>query len=206
MNVSEHLLIAGLGNPGINYHGTRHNLGAIWVQSLCNKYSIALKINNKLHANIGLLQHNNSSLGKNIICMLSTNYMNLNGRSVSLVVKYYKLPIENVLIIHDELDLAPGIIKLKLNGGHAGHNGLRNVIEELDSNQFKRLRIGIGHPQIKQQVANYVLSKPEEQEKVLIDNAILNSLDLLLPISKLNWQATMECLNQLNKGKITNGI
>ncbi len=185
------LLIVGLGNPGTRYTNTRHNLGATWVKRLCSKYDIELKLNNKLGANLGILQHH-------IICMLTTDYMNLSGISVNLVAKYYKLPVENILIIHDELDLLPGIIKLKLNGGHGGHNGLKNIMQELNSNQFKRLRIGIGHPVIKGSVVDYVLNPPEEQEKILINSAIINSLDIFSSISELNWQIAMQSLHQLN--------
>lgn len=192
------LLIVGLGNPGTRYTNTRHNLGAAWVKRLCSKYDIELKLNNKLGANLGILQHH-------IICMLTTDYMNLSGISVNLVAKYYKLPVENILIIHDELDLLPGIIKLKLNGGHGGHNGLKNIMQELNSNQFKRLRIGIGHPVIKGSVVDYVLNPPEEQEKILINAAIINSLDIFSSISELNWQIAMQSLHQLNN-KLNNHI
>lgn len=185
------LLIVGLGNPGKRYTNTRHNLGATWVKRLCIKYDIELKLNNKLGANLGILRHH-------IICMLTTDYMNLSGISVNLVAKYYKLPVENILIIHDELDLLPGIIKLKLNGGHAGHNGLKNIMQELNSNQFKRLRIGIGHPGIKGSVVDYVLNPPEEQEKILINAAIINSLDIFSSISELNWEIAIQSLHQLN--------
>lgn len=192
------LLIVGLGNPGTRYTNTRHNLGATWVKRLCSKYDVELKLNNKLHAYLGILQHH-------IICMLTNDYMNLSGISVNLVAKYYKLSVENILIIHDELDLLPGIIKLKLNGGHAGHNGLRNIIQELNSNLFRRLRIGIGHPMIKGSVVDYVLNPPEEQEKTLINSAIINSLDIFSSISKLDWQIAIESLNQLNN-KLNNHI
>jgi PTH1 family peptidyl-tRNA hydrolase len=192
------LLIVGLGNPGTRYTNTRHNLGATWVKRLCSKYDIELKLNNKLGANLGILQ-------PHIICMLTTDYMNLSGISVNLVAKYYKLPVENILIIHDELDLLPGIIKLKLNGGHGGHNGLKNIMQELNSNQFKRLRIGIGHPVIKGSVVDYVLNPPEEQEKILINAAIINSLDIFSSISELNWQIAMQSLHQLNN-KLNNHI
>lgn len=192
--LAHQLLIVGLGNPGVRYANTRHNLGAFWLQSLCNKYNLNLKLNTKLRAKLGVLEYQNY----NIICMLPTDYMNLSGIAVNLVAKYYKLPIENILVIHDELDLAPGVIKLKLSGGHAGHNGLKNIIHELNSNQFKRLRIGIAHPMIKEQVADYVLSEPQEQEKAIINHAVVYSLGALPAIVQLDWQMAINYLNQLN--------
>lgn len=186
------LLIAGLGNPGAHYTDTRHNLGAAWVTRLCNKHNVSLQLNTKLSASIARIEFNT----KNIICMIPNDYMNHSGFAIKKTVAYYKLEINNILIVHDELDLLPGDIRLKLDGGHGGHNGLRHIIEQLQTNNFKRLRIGIGHPKIREQVSDYVLRSADKVEQSLIDLAIEHSLQIIPDLTVLNWPQIMQFLHQ----------
>lgn len=200
--MSSSLLIVGLGNPGTRYGKNRHNLGATWVQKLCQEYQIKLKLNPKLNANIASINIKNF----NIICMIPNDYMNNSGLSVKLVAKFYDLPPENILIIHDELDLPVGMVKLKSNGGHGGHNGLRDIIQQLNSNNFKRLRIGIGDPGIKNIIADYVLSNASNEEQLLIDHAITTSLAILPEIASQNWEKAIQLLHNNKSLGGNNGI
>ena len=190
------ILIVGLGNPGTNYVNTRHNIGASWVAGLCKKYNISLQNNSKLNANIAIIN-------KDIYCMVSNSYMNHSGFSVQKCCHYYKISVTDLLVIHDDLALQPGDIRLKLSGGHGGHNGLRHIIEQLQSNDFKRLRIGIGHPQIKEQVTDYVLDVPSNQEKLMIKIATENSWQIIPELLANNWQKIMQFLHtSQNAGEI----
>lgn len=178
-------LIVGLGNPGANYQAQRHNIGAQWIQGLANDLRLKLVLQSKLQSHLVKLP---ASVSDSSACYLAypTTYMNDSGASVSALSRYYKIAAENILIIHDELDLAPGVVKLKQGGGHAGHNGLRDIIQKLGGcRDFWRLRIGIGHPRDlsgragDDSVANYVLQKPRQGEQALIDRCIEDSQRLL---------------------------
>ena len=182
------ILIVGLGNPGTNYTNTRHNLGAVWVNKLCEKYNVALQNNSKFNAKI-------ANIAQDVYCMVSNSYMNHSGFSVQKICHYYKVTITNILVVHDELDLEPGDIRLKLSGGHGGHNGLRHIIEQLQSNHFKRLRIGIGHPKIKEQVTDYVLNVPTKSEQLNIEFAIEHSWQSVPDLLSANWQKAMQFLH-----------
>ncbi len=182
------ILIVGLGNPGTNYVNTRHNLGAVWVTKLCKKYNVTLQNNSKLNAKI-------ANIAQDIYCMVSNSYMNHSGFSVQKFCNYYKIAVTNLVVVHDELDLEPGDIRLKLSGGHGGHNGLRHIIEQLQSNHFKRLRIGIGHPKTKEQVIDYVLNVPTKSEQLSIDAAIEYSWQIIPELLVANWQKAMQFLH-----------
>jgi peptidyl-tRNA hydrolase, PTH1 family len=167
-------LIVGLGNPGPEYAITRHNAGAWFVEKLALDNNQTLRAETKfkgLYARIHIENHDCHLL-------IPTTYMNLSGSAVIAVAQFYKIMPENILVAHDELDFSPGVVRLKENGGHGGHNGLRSIIEHLKTNNFLRLRIGIGHPRQNNQAAeviDYVLHKPSklEQEQILdgIDSA-----------------------------------
>lgn len=182
------VLIVGLGNPGTNYSNTRHNLGADWVTNLCNRHNVLLQNNNKLNAKLAFINND-------IYCMISNSYMNHSGFSIEKFFRYYKIIIDDLLVVHDDLDLNIGDIRLKLSGGHGGHNGLRHIIEQLQTNNFKRLRIGIGHPKIKDQVTDYVLGTFSKQEKLLINRAVENSWQIIPDIFAKNWQKIMQFLS-----------
>lgn len=185
-------LIVGLANPGKEYATTRHNAGAWWVQQLCSQNNITLQVQSKLQAMIGegMLQ------GKKFRCAIPTTYMNHSGQAVGKIAQFFKIPVEEILIAHDELDFAPGIIRIKSGGGHAGHNGLRDIIPQLGSEKFHRLRIGIGHPGNKDMVSDYVLGTPSKHDQKLINTAIDDSLSLLPAILAADWSAVMNQLHQ----------
>lgn len=186
-------LIVGLANPGKEYAPTRHNAGAWWVQQLCLLHSITLTTQSKLQASIGdgVVQGNKFRIA------IPTTYMNHSGQSVAKIAQFYKIPVEEILIVHDELDFAPGIIRIKSGGGHAGHNGLRDIIPQLGSEKFHRLRIGIGHPGDRDQVSDYVLGTPSRHDQKLIATAIADSLNLLPAILAANWATVMNQLHQV---------
>jgi PTH1 family peptidyl-tRNA hydrolase len=149
-------LIVGLGNPGPEYAKTRHNVGYWFVEKLCEQERKSLQLESKfkgLVANLAINSHPCRVLQP-------TTYMNRSGESVLALAQFYKIQPKEILVIHDELDLPVGSVRLKLDGGHGGHNGLRDIIARLGTNQFYRLRLGIGHPGNKEDVHDYVLQRP----------------------------------------------
>jgi PTH1 family peptidyl-tRNA hydrolase len=184
-------LIVGLGNPGKEYASTRHNAGAWWVQALCEQHNITLQAQTKLQASVGQAEIN----GLKLRCAIPTTYMNHSGQAVAKIANYFAIPAGDILIVHDELDFAPGIIRVKTGGGHGGHNGLRDIIPQLNAQNFHRLRIGIGHPGDRDQVSDYVLNNPSISDKKIIDNAIQDSLALLPAILACEWQTVMNKLH-----------
>lgn len=169
-------LIVGLGNPGADYESTRHNAGAWFVFELTHLANATLRHETKFH---GL--HCTARLqGHDIHLLIPTTFMNLSGQSVSALANYYKIPPDAILIAHDEIDLPVGDIRLKMDGGHGGHNGLRDIISHLGTNKFHRLRIGVGHPGQSKEVVDYVLKPPKKAERELIDIA-LKDAELALP-------------------------
>lgn len=161
-------LIVGLANPGQDYANTRHNAGAWFVETLCQQQHALLRPETKF---LGL--HQKISLhGHECHLLIPTTYMNHSGAAVAAIAKFYKIPVGAILVAHDELDLAPGNVKLKLAGGHAGHNGLRDIISAIGSPNFLRLRLGIGHPGSPDKVTNFVLSAPNKTDRQAIDDAI----------------------------------
>ena len=184
----EPLLIAGLGNPGDQYISTRHNAGADLINLICDKYSLSLKKENQIH---GLYAIYESEKCKIIIVRPST-YMNESGICISKAKKYFGLKTEQILIAHDELDLPNAEIKLKESGGHGGHNGLRNIIDQLQGDKyFKRLRIGIGHPGKDKDVVSYVLKKAPAKERQYLIESLYEYLDIGEKISQDGWQKTV---------------
>ncbi|MED5622253.1 aminoacyl-tRNA hydrolase [Ideonella sp. BN130291] len=172
-------LLVGLGNPGPEYDATRHNAGFWWVDEVARKLGATLLPDRGYH---GLVARVNRPDGP-VWLLEPQTYMNLSGKSVAALARFFKIAPEEVLVVHDELDLLPGQMKLKLGGSHAGHNGLKDIHAQLGSPDYWRLRLGIGHPGVKAEVINYVLRKPPLAERELIDKAIdrsLEALDLVL--------------------------
>ena len=184
-------LIVGLQNPGSAYEHTRHNAGAWFVEKLAEYFNISFLNENKFHGKVALLE----SEGHACRLLLPSTFMNLSGLPVRTVCQFYRLTPDEVLIAHDELDLAPGRIKLKSGGGNGGHNGLKDIHQQLQSNMFHRLRIGIGHPGDKSLVLNYVLGKPSQADKKNILDAIDKSIAALPLILRGEWASAM---NQVN--------
>ena len=186
--LSNNLLIVGLGNPGKKYHKTRHNCGADFVQLLSENLKVSLQKEDKFFSLYG-----NKILNQvKVHLCIPTIYVNESGKTVLSITDYLKISNEQVLVIHDDLDLPLGKIKLKVAGGHGGHNGLRNIIDSLkgDAN-FKRMRIGIDHPEKEEDVVNYVLSKFTKKERQLLETSFNNTLNLMDLIFSGNWQQAM---------------
>ena len=162
-------LIVGLANPGPEYAQTRHNAGAWYVAELAARYNGSLREDPKYFGITGRIQIN----GQDVRLLIPTTFMNLSGKSVAALAKFFQIPPESILVAHDELDLPPGVAKFKLGGGHGGHNGLKDIISKLGNNpNFHRLRVGIGHPGDKNKVVGFVLGKPPASEQKLIDDAV----------------------------------
>lgn len=162
-------LIVGLANSGAEYAATRHNAGAWYVELLAERYRQTLKEESKFYGYTGRLNLG----GQDVRLLVPTTFMNLSGKAVAAMATFYRIAPEEILVAHDELDLLPGSARLKLGGGHGGHNGLKDIISRLGNNpQFHRLRIGIGHPGDKNHVVGFVLGKPPTAELQLIDGAI----------------------------------
>lgn len=173
-------LLVGLANPGDQYLGTRHNAGAWVVEELARVHNITLKPEAKFFGLTGRIQ----TQGQDLRLLIPTTFMNLSGKSVAAVAKFYQIKPEEIMVAHDELDLPPGVAKFKKGGGHGGHNGLRDIIAKQANNKdFYRLRIGIGHPGHKDKVAGYVLGRPPLADKKRLDEVVdesVRSLDILL--------------------------
>jgi PTH1 family peptidyl-tRNA hydrolase len=185
-------LIVGLGNPGAEYDRTRHNAGADFVEELARQYSVSLAPDNKF---FGLTARINIQ-GRDVRLLIPTTFMNRSGQAVSAIANFYKIEPEEILVAHDELDLDPGIAKLKHGGGHGGHNGLRDIISSLGNNKnFARLRLGIGHPGNAKQVVGYVLKKASQADQTLIEDAIYEATRHLPAAAKGEWNAAMMALH-----------
>ncbi len=185
----------GLGNPGPEYLMTRHNAGFWFVDALANKLSLSFSKDKKSQSELCRYQSGSIDCW---ICKPQT-YMNDSGAAVQALCSYYKIPMEDVLVAHDEIDLLPGTTRLKVGGGHGGHNGLRDIIQCSGNKEFMRLRIGVGHPGSKDKVVPFVLSRPSAKEEDLI----LDSLSMVLEQSdqffKDNLNRLMTELNKKNK-------
>ena len=160
-------LVVGLGNPGRQYEKTRHNAGFLFLDGLISGVSVGWIKESRFD---GLLSEIGFA-GERVVLLKPDTFMNRSGRSVGKVAKYYKLMPEEILVVHDELDFDVGLVRLKKDGGHAGHNGLRDIITHLGSKEFYRLRIGIGRPPVGKAVADFVLSNPSRDELGLMLSA-----------------------------------
>ena len=167
--MSQIKLIVGLANPGAKYEGTRHNAGEWLVNELARMYNASLKEEAKYFGKVAKI---NTAQGE-VRLLVPTTFMNLSGKAVGALANFYRIKPEEILVAHDELDLPPGVTKIKRGGGHGGHNGLKDIIASLgNNNNFYRIRIGIGHPGHKDLVASYVLGKPAPQDQEKIDAAV----------------------------------
>ena len=188
-------LIVGLGNPGPEYAATRHNAGAWCVAVLAARLNGAMREDGKYFGlTTRVLMH-----GQEVRLLIPTTYMNLSGKAVAALAKFFQIPVESILVAHDELDLPPGVARFKQGGGHGGHNGLKDIISKMGNNkEFHRLRIGIGHPGDKSQVAGFVLTKAPQKEQELIDAA----LDEALRCTDILFQQDMtRAMNRLHAFK-----
>jgi PTH1 family peptidyl-tRNA hydrolase len=185
------LLIVGLGNPGAEYEQTRHNAGAWFVLELARLAHITLRHETKYHGFHGVAHFN----GQECHLLIPSTFMNLSGQSVQAIANYYKIAPSSILIAHDEIDLPTGTVRLKFDGGHGGHNGLRDIIRHTNTKQFYRLRIGVGHPGNSKDVVNYVLAPPKKSEREQIENALHDAQTILPFILKGEFQKAMQVLH-----------
>lgn len=173
-------MIVGLANPGAEYAQTRHNAGAWFVDRLAESNNQSLKEEGKFYGYTARL----NLAGQDVRLLVPSTFMNLSGKAVSAIASFYRILPEEILVAHDELDIPPGVAKLKLGGGNGGHNGLKDIQSQLGNNpNFYRLRIGIGHPGDKSKVTGFVLGKPPASEQALIDETIdeaIRCTDVLL--------------------------
>ncbi|CAN5915346.1 aminoacyl-tRNA hydrolase [soil metagenome] len=172
-------LFVGLGNPGPEYAATRHNAGFWFIDDLAHKLGVTLAPERSY---FGLAGRANRPEGT-VWLLQPMTFMNLSGKSVAALARFFKIEPNEILVAHDELDLMPGQIKMKIGGSHAGHNGLKDIQAQLGSADFWRLRLGIGHPGVRAEVVNYVLRKPPAEQRDEIDKSIaqgVSALDLLL--------------------------
>jgi PTH1 family peptidyl-tRNA hydrolase len=173
-------LIAGLGNPGSEYRGTRHNAGADFVEELARQCSTPLQADSKFFGLAGRVNY----AGYDLRLIIPTTFMNRSGKAVAAIASFYKIAPEEILIAHDELDIPAGTARFKQGGGHGGHNGLRDIVPALGNNKnFHRLRIGIDHPGHASKVSGYVLSQPSQVDRTRIEACIdeaIAALPLLL--------------------------
>jgi peptidyl-tRNA hydrolase, PTH1 family len=165
-------LFVGLGNPGPEYEATRHNAGFWWIDALAREWKLNLVPERSYH---GYVARTNIG-GQSVWLLEPQTFMNLSGKSVSALARFFKIAPEEILVVHDELDLLPGQAKLKLGGSHAGHNGLRDIHAQLGTGDYWRLRLGIGHPGAKSEVVGWVLKKPLREHRDAIDEAIVRTL------------------------------
>ncbi len=180
-------LIVGLGNPGAEYEATRHNAGFWWVEQVARDHGASLRAESKFHG----LAARTSVNGQELWLLLPQTFMNRSGSAVAALARFYKIAPEEILVVHDELDLPPGAAKLKQGGGHGGHNGLKDIMAHLGTPNFWRLRLGIGHPGDRAQVVNFVLKPPLRDEQVAIDEAMDASLAILSELVKGQQEAAM---------------
>ena len=168
-------LFVGLGNPGPEYDATRHNAGFWWVDAMARELKISLSMDKGYHGMVARTTVN----GQNVWLLQPQTFMNLSGKSVGALARFFKIASNEILVAHDELDIAPGQVKLKFGGSHAGHNGLRDIHAQLGSGDYWRLRLGVGHPGDKSEVVNWVLKKPSLDHRIAIDQCIDRSLKAL---------------------------
>ncbi|WP_386692676.1 MULTISPECIES: aminoacyl-tRNA hydrolase [unclassified Lonepinella] len=194
--MSEIKLIVGLGNPGAKYEGTRHNAGEWLVNEIARSHNVSLKDDNKYFGKTAKIS---TALG-DVWLLVPTTFMNLSGKAVGALANFFRIQPEEILVVHDELDLPCGVAKIKQGGGHGGHNGLKDIIAVLGNNKnFYRIRIGIDHPGSKELVAGYVLSKaaPKDQEKI---NAAIDEASRCVDV--LFKDGVVKATNRLNSFKV----
>ena len=183
-------LIVGLGNPGADYEQTRHNAGFWFVDEIARLKGAHFRPETKFSGDVCKVNLE----GRDIWLLKPATFMNLSGQAVQKLAGFYKIPVENILVAHDEIDLDAGTTRLKSSGGHGGHNGLRDIIAHLGKD-FHRLRIGVGHPGSKDKVVDFVLHKPSKEEQIAIDDSMSDALRVLPLLAEGNWEKAVHRLH-----------
>jgi PTH1 family peptidyl-tRNA hydrolase len=184
-------LVAGLGNPGAKYEQTRHNAGFWFVDEVARQCNASFKPESRYKSEVARC----SIAGHDCRLQKPLDFMNRSGLPVATLAKFYQIPRSAILVVHDDLDLPVGSVKLKKGGGHGGHNGLRDLIPHLGGNDFMRLRIGIGHPGHRDEVVGYVLKNASRDDRQLIDQAIDDAIRVLPDILAGQVEKAMQALH-----------
>lgn len=194
-------LAVGLGNPGSRYQATRHNAGFWWAERAARAAGSEFRHEARFHGAVAKL----ATPAGEIWLLKPDTFMNHSGRAVAALAGFYKWPADQILVVHDELDLNPGIVRLKKGGGTAGHNGLGDIALQLGTKEFWRLRIGIGHPRnqaaTEQEVHDYVLHRPDAADQAAIEDAISRSLDVWPLVVADRLEAAMLKLHTRARGE-----
>ena len=188
------ILVAGLGNPGKKYTDTKHNVGFSVVDEIANRVGIELK-KKKFRGVFG----EGHTGDKKLLLLKPETYMNLSGESVSSAKTFYDIPTENIIVVHDEMDLPIGKIRIKSGGGSAGHNGIKSIISSLGTDEFKRVRIGIGKPVQRASGAGHVLSGFKKDEGEIVKDSIIRAADAVFAIIEEGIERAMNEYNTKNK-------
>ncbi len=184
-------LIVGLGNPGPDYVQTRHNAGFWLVDELARQHGGGFRPESRFHGETGRITLN----GQELWLLKPMTFMNRSGQAVAALARFHKITLPEILIVHDDLDLPPGVVRLKRSGGHGGHNGLRDLIAHLGGNDFPRLRLGIGHPGHSREVLDHVLHRAPQAERALLEQAIADALRELPRLIAGQWNPAMQALH-----------
>lgn len=199
--MSQPWLIVGLGNPGVQYARTRHNAGFWFLDELDRRQSLGLRPDRKFHGEFARLRHG----GVELFCLKPDTYMNESGRAVRAVTDYYRIPVDRVLVAYDDLDLPAGTVRFKLDGGHGGHNGLRSLFAHLDGPGFWRLRIGIGHPGLREAVTPWVLGRPSVEDEREIEAGIRQAAEVLPELLQGRAERAMQALHSAGSNRRIEG-
>lgn len=189
-------LLVGLGNPGPEYEATRHNAGFWWIDTLAQRQGVRLEPEKGFFGNLAKTSIATAAGPRSVWLLKPMTFMNRSGQSVGAVARFYRVQPEEILVVHDELDLQPGQIKLKKGGSHAGHNGLKDIQAQLGSADFWRLRIGVGHPGVKAEVIHWVLRKPPAEERNAIDEASERALDAAAELVADEMEMAMRAIHR----------
>jgi PTH1 family peptidyl-tRNA hydrolase len=182
-------LIVGLGNPGAEYAETRHNAGFWFCERLAARLGVNLSREARFHGIAGLAR------SQCVWLLLPQTFMNRSGQAVGALARFHKVAPSEILVVHDELDIPPGQLRLKFGGGVGGHNGLKDISAHLGTPDYWRLRVGIGHPGDRDEVVNFVLKPPRREERCDIDDAIARGVELWPLLEKAEWNAAMKLAN-----------
>jgi len=196
-------LLVGLGNPGKEYERTRHNAGFWLLEKFAVQSGVALRKEGKYQALVGRIGKDGPAVAgaAGAWLVLPQSFMNASGRAVQMLAGFFKIPAAEILVVHDELDFEPGVVKMKQGGGIAGHNGLRDISHRLGTHDYWRIRLGIGHPADRAQVSDYVLGRPSTEDRAAIDEAIGRSIDVLPLCLSGDMQGAMQKLHSVEKKK-----
>ncbi len=184
-------LVVGLGNPGSQYADTRHNAGFSLLDALARQYSGLFRLDTRFHGETCQI----TLAGQDLWLLKPMMFMNRSGQPTATLARFYQIPTSAILVVHDELDLPPGTVRLKRAGGHGGHNGLRNLIAHLGGNDFPRLRLGIGHPGDRRDVTHYVLRRAPQAERALLETAVSDALRELPCLIEGHWNKAVKALH-----------